>query len=56
MLLSSDRLEGKAIGVAAFKNFRFAKYDKDALVWCTGRTNRLRVSELASVRLLFVKL
>ena len=47
-------LEGK-IGAAAPKNFRFAKFDKDALVWLSGSTNRLRVSQLTGVRLLFAK-
>ena len=42
--------------MAASKSFRFAKCDKNALVWFTGSNNRLRVSQLTGVRLLFLKL
>ena len=45
----------RAIGAAAPKNLRFAKCDKDALVWFTGSNNRLHVSQLTGVRSLFLK-
>ena len=55
MLRSSNGLEGGNRSSCP-QSVRFAKYEKEALVWFTGSTNRLRVSQLTGVRLLFVKL
>ena len=47
---------GGGIGTAVPNNFRFAKCDRDALVWFKGSNNRLRVSQLTGVRFFFLKL